>query len=405
MTGVLAAGGDHDRPGAVVALVRYGPGVVVAAALTALTYAVYHDNGIWLADLGVYRRGGLAVLNHTSVYADQWPQFTNSPFSAALFTLLARGSLTVVGLLWTFLSILCLIGAIAVTLRAVRAAPGTGWSVLLAPAIAVLLLWIDPVTTTLLLGQVNIVLAALILADLCRPDGSRFKGAGVGLAAGLKLFPGILIVYLLVTRRFRAALVALGTFAATVAIGFAVLPGDSARYWGGLVFDVRRVAPLQDIYSESVTSVLTRWSHGAGWVTAVATVLSVLAAGFGVWLARRLHRQGQELLAVLACLVAALLATPVSWNHYWTFVSVPLLVYLGWRAVAERSPGFGLLTVLLAAHEYANPEKWTVARTTAADLRLGLRDLLCTTTYLVLAVVILTALTVFVSRRVRHTDP
>src|SRR5439155_13505639 len=97
--------------------------------------------------------------------------------------------------------------------------------------IAAVAMWLEPVDMTLHFGQINLLLLALVLADLALPR--RWQGIGVGLAAAIKLTPLIFIGYLLLTRRLRAALVATGTFAATVALGFALLPGGSVAFWGG----------------------------------------------------------------------------------------------------------------------------------------------------------------------------
>ena len=82
---------------------------------------------------------------------------------------------------------------------------------------------------------------ALIIWDLCQPDtrASRWwKGLGVGIAAGIKLVPLIFIPYLLLTRRFRQAGMAAAGFAATVAVGFTLLPADSGKWWlRGLFFN------------------------------------------------------------------------------------------------------------------------------------------------------------------------
>src|SRR6202000_1969009 len=99
--------------------------------------------------------------------------------------------------------------------------------------------WTEPVIRTLYLGQVNLVLMALIIWDLCQPGTRRsggaqwWKGAGVAVAAGIKLVPLVFIPYLLLTRRFRAAAVACAAFAATVAAGFVGTPADSAPGWLG----------------------------------------------------------------------------------------------------------------------------------------------------------------------------
>ena len=98
-------------------------------------------------------------------------------------------------------------------------------------AVSALALQTWPVAYTLHLGEVNLILAALIGADLLRPprgsggssapDGAWWQGIGTGLAAGIKLTPLIFVVYLLLTRRIRAAVTAAVTFAATVGAGFA----------------------------------------------------------------------------------------------------------------------------------------------------------------------------------------
>ena len=53
-------------------------------------------------------------------------------------------------------------------------------------AVALLL---EPVRTTVWYGQINVFLMLLLLWDLGRPAGSRFKGFSIGIAAGIKLTP------------------------------------------------------------------------------------------------------------------------------------------------------------------------------------------------------------------------
>ena len=72
-------------------------------------------------------------------------------------------------------------------------------AVLLAAAAAGL--WLEPVFQTIVFGQINLLLACLVLWDLGRPEGARGKGFAVGVAAGIKLTPAIFAVYLLLTGR------------------------------------------------------------------------------------------------------------------------------------------------------------------------------------------------------------
>jgi alpha-1,2-mannosyltransferase len=88
----------------------------------------------------------------------------------------------------------------------------------------------EPLRETFLFGQVNAVLLFLVAADLLflvRYNRS-VAGVGIGLATAIKLTPGIFIVYLVITRRFRAAMVASGTTMAATVFAAAVAP-DASR--------------------------------------------------------------------------------------------------------------------------------------------------------------------------------
>src|SRR5439155_27012574 len=65
--------------------------------------------------------------------------------------------------------------------------------------------WLEPVRETITFGQINAVLALLVLFDLLLavPRKWPVAGAAIGVAAAIKLTPAIFIVYLLLTRRRR----------------------------------------------------------------------------------------------------------------------------------------------------------------------------------------------------------
>jgi alpha-1,2-mannosyltransferase len=108
-------------------------------------------------------------------------------------------------------------------------APVQRWAGVL--AVGAVGIWTVPVLVSLQQGQIELVLMALVAWDLCQPDRRRWKGAGVGIAAGIKLVPMIFILYLLLAGKLRQAAVAAAALAGTVLIGFAALPHESARWW------------------------------------------------------------------------------------------------------------------------------------------------------------------------------
>jgi alpha-1,2-mannosyltransferase len=214
----------------------------------------------------------------------------------------------------------------------------------------------EPVQRTLYLGQIELVLMALIMWDACQPDRRWWKGAGIGLAAGIKLVPLIFIPYLLLTRRFRQAAVAAGTFAATVALGFCVLPADSRRWWlGGVFARGSRTGFVGWEGNQSLSAVVTRFAgsvaggHGPWLALAALTVVAGLAA------AAVIARTGYPLAGVLTCALTGLLASPISWDHHWVWVVPGVAALAGYAARCRAVLRWvliavaALVTVLFAA--------------------------------------------------------
>ena len=104
-----------------------------------------------------------------------------------------------------------------------------------ASAVSAVAFWIEPVQRTLHLGEVDLLLMLLVIRDLAN-RGRRWQGAGLGVAAGIKLVALIFIPYLLITRQYRQAGVAAGAFAATVAAGALLFPRASVTWWPGTAF-------------------------------------------------------------------------------------------------------------------------------------------------------------------------
>ncbi|MGW7530384.1 glycosyltransferase 87 family protein [Streptomyces sp. NPDC054783] len=204
--------------------------------------------------------------------------------------------------------------------------------------------------TKLRYGQINLLPAVLVLWDLTRlPTGryDRWTGAGLALAAAVKLMPALFPAFLLVTgvaarlrgkdatpwlRHARGAAV---VFAAATLLAAAVLPYDSWRFWTDAVFRAGRVGHAEDAANQALRGVLARVLHtpdpGAVWATAAA----VLAA-LGLAAAVAAELRGRRDRAVCACAVTALLISPVPWTHHrvWCVPLVLLLWTRGCRAAA-----------------------------------------------------------------------
>jgi alpha-1,2-mannosyltransferase len=341
---VLAGPGLARASGAGSAFRRRGWAVPVAAAVFALAMAAYladlavHPRMLGWYDLNVYNHAGLiARTSPLQLYTWQLKpgiKFTYTPFAALLF---GAGSL----LPWAVLRWLMTVASIA-------AVTATAWLTLgglgrrgrdrtaATLAVAAVALWTEPVVRALHLGQVELLLMALIVWDLCQPDGRRWKGAGLGVAAGIKLVPLIFIPYLVLAGKRRQALVASAAFAATAVIGFVFLPHASSKWWlTGYFLHAGNVGDVGSLLNQSLYALLTRVAGGVRAATPVWLGVSVIVAALGLAAAALLYRSGRPVAGWLTCALTGLLVSPISWDHHWVWI-VPVLALLADAAARAR---------------------------------------------------------------------
>ncbi|MFE0592074.1 glycosyltransferase 87 family protein [Micromonospora echinospora] len=322
-------------------------------AIVAVQWVATRTGSAWVpgGDLAVYRAAAGAVLDGGSPYEVSLDGygFAYPPFAALVLTPLAHVGPAVGYWAWTALSALAVPAVVWLVVDQV--APHRHGSGLLAAGTAVVLP-LSPVAGTLLLGNVNLLLLALVLVDLLRPH--RCRGVLIGIAAGIKLTPLVVVAYLLLTGRTRAGVTALLTFLGTVGAGLLLLPGASLTFWGGAGLDGSRTRPAgEEAFGASlrgaVLNLLPESAHPV-WLP-----LSALVGAAGLAVAVWASRRHEEVTGLLVCAVTGLLVSPVTWYTHWVWC-VPLLALL----VARRPRGGGRLTVGGLWLVFALPLPWWV---------------------------------------------
>ncbi|QFZ16729.1 mannosyltransferase [Saccharothrix syringae] len=321
-----------------------------------------------MVDLMVYRNASPELFTgelyqwRLKEFSDQFAlPFTYPPFSALVFVPLSWVPWAVARWVWQLVSLACLWFITRKSLDLVgsrdprRALLWTG-----------LFIWVEPVRTTLNYGQVNLVLAALLLGTVVSARAWR-QGAGVGIAAGLKLTPAISGLYFLVTRQYRAAAWSVVAFAATVGVGYAVSPGQSTQFWFHLLGDAERVGPVGSAINQSLRGALSRtlgYDVQTGPVFLVAVAAAAVLAGFAL---RAAVRAGDTLAMVVTVQFLGLLVSPISWSHHWVW-AVPALMWLLY-GVRHRLAAIAAAAWLAAIGSYlisfllnAQPSIWVVSR-------------------------------------------
>jgi alpha-1,2-mannosyltransferase len=296
-------------------------------------------------DFQVYRMGGRHILG-SGLYSSEVEvlgrhlSFTYPPFAALLFWPLAHLSAFAGQVLWDALNLVALIALIAFSISAARSRPmvPSDWQAALLLVTPIVLL-LFPLRSDLALGQVNILLILMIVADLT--TGLTWRGRSfphgvlLGVAAAVKLTPLVFIPYLVVSRQWRAARNATLTFVLTTGAMFAVSPRGSWLYFTKDAFDVKRVGNSLSVGNQALHAAITRAHLSPGAV--LFDLIEAVVLCVGVAIATVAFRRSSKLLAVLVCAATGLLVSPISWPHHYVWI-VPAVI---WLAVGVDRPARG----------------------------------------------------------------
>ena len=321
---------------------------LVAAAVCAVAAAAYladiilHRPGQMLDwyDLNVYNHGGL-IARDTPHRLYTWHlrpgiKFTYTPFAAVLFAVCSLLPWAALRWLMTVTSLAAIGVTIWLTLGAL------GWHgrrrVTALAAVAAVSLWVEPVQRALHLGQIEPLLMVLIVWDICQPDHRRWKGAGIGVAAGIKLTPLVFIPYLFLAGKLRQATATTAAFIGTIAIGFVFLPHTSAKYWlTGYFLHASNVGNVKSVLNQSVLGMVARSIHSVRHATPLWLGLSAVITALGLGAAAMLDRAGRSVAGWLTCELTQLLIFPISWDHHWIWV-VPAIALFADTALRAKGP-------------------------------------------------------------------
>ena len=279
-----------------------------------------------LQDFAIFRTAALSVVHGRSPYVvpnaaafAHFDKFVYPPVAAlffAPFAALPPGAARV----------LIFVAGLAAVLGALRVLSVQDWrcygvAIVSAPAINSLAL--GALTSFLLLGAA--------LAWRYR-DTPAVAAVATAFTAVLKLFLWPLAIWLLATRRWRAAAICAGAGLILLLGGWAVIDFAGLRSYPTLVHVLEQVeAPV----SYSAVALLGL----SGGAETAATVVLLLAAVVAIWFAARGDDGDRRAFAV--AVLASLVATPLLWLHYLLLLYVPIALY------RPRLSGLWFLPLLL----------------------------------------------------------
>jgi alpha-1,2-mannosyltransferase len=209
----------------------------------------------------------------------------------------------------------------------------------------------------------------LVIAD-CVPRRTPWpRGVLVGLAIALKLTPAVFLLYFVLRRDIRAALVAVASFGAATLVGFALAWNDSCQYWTATVRDTDRIGDATLNTNQNAAGALARLGLGAGTHFVLWTAACVAVLGLTVWAVRRVLAAGDPTLALVCVALFGLVVSPVSWSHHWVW-GLPAVVVTAVLAYRHRDVVLALISaagatlmmwppiLLLPEHQEADASWW-----------------------------------------------
>ncbi|MFI7220995.1 glycosyltransferase 87 family protein [Micromonospora maritima] len=338
--------------------------VVRIGVVAAVSYAAWLAVGAFgrpynFFDMKIYHGAVLWWAGGNELYDFVAPSttlgFTYPPFAALV--MLPMSWLPVDGA--GFVNALASIGALAVVLAALLRpiVDRLGWPLWFTVAVATpVALAIEPSRETLGYGQVNLLLFALIMADLV---GLRWRarrgthhetadsplarfvysgawaGVGIGLATAVKLTPALFVLYLMLTRQWRAALIATGTAVGVTLGTFGVLGAESRAYFTSVLWQTERVGAADMTANQSLAGLLARLYDSIETPGLLWLAFSVLVLALGLSRALSARADGDELTAFTLVGLTANVISPISWSHHLVWV-IPAIIVLADAAVRRR---------------------------------------------------------------------
>lgn len=312
----------------------------------------------WVPGLAVIEREGYQYL-----VKEPWTQAHPAGMTLLLASLVPWLHVRSIMLLFSLMSVASLLGTVWL-LRSELRIPDDSRLWL---AFTLALLGWFPFWIVVRTGQVSFLLAFLMTLawSFLRRERSVAAGICLGVATALKLFPGFLIVYLLLRRRkafWPAALTA-----GTLLVGSFGLVGwrNSLDYFRVVNFvqeyyrGYKANLSMLSVFSGLAPSLDARWH----FAIMLSRVFLVAVLGFLAWSVTRKSRTvaGMPTLDIEYAMFMVLLPvlSPVSWDHYMVVLALPLAVVISCLRTGSvfsenpwRVAGFVLTAAILAVPEH-----------------------------------------------------
>jgi alpha-1,2-mannosyltransferase len=323
--------------------------LVVLGTTAVLTYFLAWQNSVVdfnrkveYSDVMAYKNAGIFALQGAYLYGDEYTfvegilmAWMMPPFAAIILSPLAFVPDNLLYLVWSIVQLIALLLIVSIAFKEFLDNLPSRIKILALIGVTFVAAGFGPNQDNFITGQINIILAALVFLDIfvMSKKNKKFEGFFIGIAAGIKILPGIFILYYLITKQWRNAANAIIGFFATIGLSALLLWENTKYYWGELAFikaDSRNEGFAITYFNQSLRGVIDRAlgnetpQFSIQWLIIAAAILFAFLA-----IAVRLHNNGLEVAAISVVGLVLVLAAPTSWIHYGVWVVPAVGAILG----------------------------------------------------------------------------
>ncbi len=329
----------------------------------------------WPTDLPSYHYAGLALAREMNPYdatvltdlaGKRVFPYVYPPLVAILWMPLSEFPIEIVFSLWQTLSLSALIASMMLCVRLTEPRTTVART---AVSIGVFIVPLGyPFYMAAHHGSISVLFTFLILLFFERLSRGKDVSAGAVLAllCGIKALPALLLLYLLLKRRFLAIVSTL--VAGTMLLGASVLVAGFDVHWefvtevvpeigyslhSGLGFD-----PTFHPENQSINGFMSRVVFaGQAGVSAVVVAVCLVFAAPVAWIVAKKREIGAE--EASAVIIALLLVSPITWFHHLVLLLLPAVVLASritdgfWRP--RWWPLVALAFAAILAHDLGRP--------------------------------------------------
>lgn len=289
--------------------------------LKVLIYDYYPDFSVYYDGTKTFLQGGNPYLEGKEYFTP----FVYPPTVLLIFLPFTLLPFFIAQKVFVVISILCLLLSIGLLFKLFNQTPLSALGLFL----ITLALNFFPAKFTLGMGQINnvVLLMATLFIYFYVKKKEILSGAFLAFAISLKLFPVLLIVFLIINKRWKILLSVIFTASAIVLATLLFVNSQIISYFLMTVLPTLLESWKAYYYNQSLSAFLIRELNNlelASMLRSAVSAILIISSFFLVWKFKNDDKSG--ILSISLLITLSLIVNTFSWQHHFVWLLIPLFI-------------------------------------------------------------------------------